>query len=77
MLSATHEGNSRDDAFMTWSKERGIRIDGIKSAQIPGRGRGIVAQRRIEVLNPACGGEKAESGNRLVKRLYKYQLRLS
>lgn len=69
MPSAAHEGNPQDDVFVTWIKERGIRISGIKSAQIPGRGRGILAQRRIEVLNPSCGGKKAESGNRRMKRL--------
>ena len=76
MPSDAHEANAQDDVFMAWSKGRGIRIDGIKSAQIPGRGRGIVAQRRIEVFSSSYGEKRAESGNRRVRRLYMYLLRL-
>ena len=76
MPSDADEANSQDAVFMAWSKGRGIRIDSIRSAQIPGRGRGIVAQRRIEVFSSPCGEKQAEFGIRRVRRLYMYLLRL-
>lgn len=67
------------DAFTTWSRERGVRIDGVTAAESPGRGRGIVAQRRIEVsYRPSAlyisRLQHAESGIRPAKRSSMYQL---
>ena len=37
------------EVFVAWAKTQGVKIDGVKPAEIQGRGLGIVAQRRIEV----------------------------
>lgn len=34
-----------------WAKEKGVELNGIKPMQIPGRGTGIVATRRLKVLS--------------------------
>ena len=36
--------------FVSWAKEQGVRISGVRPVKIQGRGLGIVADRRIEVL---------------------------
>lgn len=38
------------EAFTTWAKAQGVRITGIEPTRISGRGLGIAARRRIEVL---------------------------
>ena len=38
--------------FITWAKNQGVKISGVGPAKIPGRGLGIIAQRRIEVSGP-------------------------
>lgn len=37
-------------AFTTWATAQGVKINGVEPAKISGRGLGIVARRRIEVL---------------------------
>ncbi len=35
--------------LIDWAEKRGVQLDGIEPALLPGRGIGIVASRRIEV----------------------------
>lgn len=37
------------ERFTAWAREQKIRINGVRPAQVSGRGLGIIAQRRIEV----------------------------
>ena len=38
------------DVFTAWAKERGVKINAVRPAKIPGRGLGIVATCKIKVL---------------------------
>ena len=41
--------DKKHDALITWVKERGVFIDGVRPNLIPRRGVGVVAERKIEV----------------------------
>lgn len=51
---------SEHEAFTAWSRERGVTISAVLAARIPGRGLGIVAERRIEVNQPRYALQQAE-----------------
>ena len=64
------------DEFTAWAKEQGVLINGVGPANIVGHGLGIVAQRRIEVVNPysSIEGQQAQCGGRLVKFFATFRL---
>lgn len=37
------------DALLEWAEENDVQMNGVHVVQIPGRGAGVVASRRIEV----------------------------
>ena len=47
------ETADRHKRFVTWAKRRGVVINGIETAQIPGQGVGVIASRDIKVIRIA------------------------
>ncbi|KAL8823188.1 MAG: hypothetical protein Q9191_006088 [Dirinaria sp. TL-2023a] len=43
-----HPAGPQHEAFTQWSKDRGVEINKVSPARIPGRGLGMIARRRIE-----------------------------
>ena len=41
--------------FTKWARDQGAQLNGIKPAQIPGKGLGVLATRNIEVNEPQHG----------------------
>ncbi len=48
-MAPTFPPGVRHEQFTAWAKKQGVKISGVAPFEIPGRGLGIVAQRRIEV----------------------------
>lgn len=44
--------NDKHEQFTAWAKSKGININGVAPFRFPGKGMGIMATRRIEVLPP-------------------------
>lgn len=51
-----HDGKTRQALFAAWLAEKKIITSGIQYQWVPGKGLGIVAQRRLEVLPPVQPG---------------------
>ena len=47
----TLEADIKHKKFVRWAEHRGVKINSVQPAAIPGRGLGIIAKRRIEVLS--------------------------
>lgn len=41
--------NDKHALFTSWAQEQGVKINGIKASEIPGKGVGIVAARDLKV----------------------------
>lgn len=50
MVETVSPPGAQHEEFKTWAKARGVRTNGVEPAKFIGRGLGIVARRRIEVL---------------------------
>ena len=50
MAETVSPPGAQHEAFTTWAKAQGVKINGVEPGKISGRGLGIVARRRIEVL---------------------------
>lgn len=75
-MSGTTPPGTRHDEFTAWAKEQGVQINGVGPANIVGHGLGIVAQRRIEVVNPCYSikGQQAQCGGRSVNCFATFRL---
>lgn len=52
-LPTTMALDPKHEAFTTWAKERGVTINGVAPAKLPGKGFGIVATRQLKVSQSA------------------------
>lgn len=47
------ETADRHKRFVAWAKRKGVVVNGIEPAQIPGQGVGVIASRDIKVIRIA------------------------
>jgi hypothetical protein len=46
--------------FRAWAEERGVKINGLNVAKLPGKGIGVVATRKLKVIPTFIQSESAE-----------------
>lgn len=50
MAPSTGSPGPQHEEFITWAKDQGVKVNGCRAAKIGGRGLGMVAERRLEVI---------------------------